>query len=166
MSKINRIPKALQELLGNTSQGVNPSELLSEVRPSFDMVKFWALDKVDYIASTASAAAVFANSFVQVPQGEVWIPLTLSADITMTVIGEGAQIVIGIANNSRLARCHIAQSEYRTTTTAIETIAAVYEFPQMILLGAGDSVYYQIHFFSAAGARTTGLDLRFIRLLA
>jgi hypothetical protein len=168
MSKINTVPKGLQEFLGNTSQGVNPSELSNQVLPSFDMFKFWALDKTEYLVEQATAVATFQATFRQVPEGEIWIPLNLSYEITLSVAAETAQIVCGIANNSRLARIYTGGSNLRTTTAAtpIETVSCFTVFPELVLLAAGDSVFGQVQALNVGAARTTSLKLRFVRLRA
>lgn len=164
MSRINAVPKALQDLLGNTASGVNPSELAAFVQPGLEMLPFWMLDRQEYIPSAGSVAAVFGNTFLTVPAGEIWIPIGLSFEITGTVIGEAFQIVVGVTDSSALTRVHAAVSDYIPQLTAIETCAVGYQWNRIAPLRSGDQVYGQVQRFLAAGARTTGLDFKFVRL--
>ncbi len=65
MSKINALPKGLQEFLGNTSQGVNPSDLLNGVRPQFDMLPFWAVDRVQQAVNLISTKTIGQEKFLE-----------------------------------------------------------------------------------------------------
>ncbi|GAG60556.1 unnamed protein product [marine sediment metagenome] len=130
------------------------------------MVPLWGLDRQEYITSVGSAAAVFGNTFVVVPNGEIWIPIALSFDITGTVIGEAFQVVIGVADSPALARVHVATSDYVPQLSAIESTSAGYHWNKVSPLRAGDQIYGQVMRFVAGGARTTGLDFKFIRLRA
>lgn len=164
MSKINRTPKGLQDIFGNTAAGVNPSNLLQDVRPSIDLLSLWLIEKTESVTLTASFGAVFQQQTIRVPQGELWIPLAMSADVTTTVIGESIVMVIGIANESNLIRVHNAESPYRVSTTALETYSANYTFTNIQPVTAGQYFYMQCHQFNAAGARTCQLKIRFVRV--
>ena len=52
MSKINRLPKGLQEFLGNTAQGQNPDELSQTVVPTLEMQQYHALDQMKWVQAT------------------------------------------------------------------------------------------------------------------
>lgn len=77
MSRINRVPWGLQDILGSQSQGENPSELLQEVRPSFDMWPLWAQERIQYDRITGSITARGQNVNIAVPDGEYWMPIAM-----------------------------------------------------------------------------------------
>lgn len=164
MSKINRVPKGLQDLFGNTAAGVNPAELLQEVRPSIDLTALWSMEQTKWRAQPGTIAAVFQQVNLRVPKGEMWIPLTMSADVTTTVVGENIGIVIGVSDESNLIRCHLAESQPVVSTTALETSTASYTWASFQPLLPDQYVYVQCHRFNAAGGRTVGLDLKYIQL--
>lgn len=164
MSKINRVPRGIQDLLGNTAQGQNPAELLQSVRPTFDLLPWWSTERIDFTNFIGSFAAVFQQQTIRVPQGELWIPISMSGDSTTTVIGEEIVFVLGISDNSNTLRVHLAQSVPGVSTTALETYAAAFTWSQIQPLQSGTYVYMQCHKFNAAGARTSKLALKFIRL--
>lgn len=169
MSRINTAPRALQDLLGNTAAGVNPSTLADVVRPSFDMLPFWSVDKTDYVQFAGQIAAVFQQQTIRVPEGEIWVPLSMSADITGTVIGEFFSIVVGVANDANIIRVHLGEGEtkpFNGQSSALETVAATYTWSMLQPVPAGNYFYVQCHRFNAAAARNVNFRVRFIRLLA
>jgi hypothetical protein len=128
------------------------------------MAPFWNADQVEYISSVGVAAAVYAFIFLPVPKGEVWMPLTMSFDITSTVVNENFATSIGIMNPGGTTRCAIATSTYQPNATAIETTTVGYNWDRIELVGSGQQFFGQVNKFDAGGVRTTGLKLRFVRL--
>lgn len=143
---------------------MNPSDLRRDVMPTIDLQPYWDLDQIEYVQAAGSVAAVYGVSYLQVPEGEAWIPLSLKYDITGTVIGESFALGIGITNNSAAVRAMVAVNNGTQSVTAIETTAVAYAWNMRNLVPAGDRFFGQVNKFVAAGARTTALSLRFIRL--
>lgn len=168
MSRINTTPKTLQDLLGNTAAGVNPSELLQEVRPSFDMFPLWAIDKHDFVTFNGSLAAMFQQQVIEVPEGEVWIPLAMSAELTSTVLNETFRIAIGIADRTNLIRVFHAESGNNpVTANNSEQFVAAYVWSQVQPVASGEFFFVQATMWDAlAVAKQTTIDLKFIRLRA
>jgi hypothetical protein len=72
MSRINRVPFGLQDLLGSQNFGDNPSELSGVVAPTLDMGMFLTAERTNY---AYKAVAISNNGLVTsfvVPEGEVW----------------------------------------------------------------------------------------------
>lgn len=132
--------------------------------PTIDLQPYWDLDQIEYVQASGSAAAVFAVSYIQVPAGEAWIPLSLKYDITGTAIGESFALGLGITSNSASVRAMVAINNGTQAVTAIETTAVAYAWAMRQLVPAGDRFFGQVNKFVAAGARSTSLSLRFIRL--
>lgn len=164
MSRINRVPRGLQDLFGNTAAGRNPADLLQEVRPIIDLLPLWITEKLDYVPFTGSFAAVFQQNTIRVPQGELWIPVNLSADCTTTVIGESIGFVIGYSNPANDRRCYLGESTGRVSTTALETTTAQYTWSNYAPLLPGEYVFAQCHKFDAAAARTCQIKFKFYRI--
>jgi len=81
MSKINRVPQALQDLLGNTNQGENPAELLPAVRAGFDMFPFWSLERLRVQSNGGSNPSPIVPYAFTVPDDEAWMIRTMSAAV-------------------------------------------------------------------------------------
>lgn len=164
MSRINTLPQGFQFLLGNTNQGENPADLDPNVSAGIDMFPFWGLNYVDYVAFIGQIGAVFQQQFIQVPEGELWIPLSMSGEAVTTIIGEEIQFVIGIADRANLQRVSVSQSQGVASTTAQESYNTSHEFASIQPVRAGEKFFFQCRKFNAAGARNIALRLRFIRL--
>ncbi len=75
MSRVNRVPYGLQNLLGAQNFGDNPSELSGIIAPTLDL---WQMLKFEQRAWHIDPGAVNRNtpgaiSFKAVPEGEMWI---------------------------------------------------------------------------------------------
>lgn len=165
MSRINRIPKGIQNLFGNVAAGMNPNELLQDVRPSIDLTQFWSVEQIDHVGAVGSFGAVFQQNLITVPAGQLWIPISFSLDITTTVIGESVAASIGISDAANTSRVHLASTPYVVSIAALETVIATYTWNQVQPVAAQNNFYAQCHRFVAAAARNTGMRLKFIRLL-
>lgn len=100
MSKINRVPFGLQDLLQSKNFGVNPSELLQEVRPSFDMLPFWLIDKLEVTSDVATASAIGPQTSIIVPLTELWLILNSGVNILNNFAAGGrvrADILVRVA---------------------------------------------------------------------
>lgn len=87
MSRINRVPLGLQDLLGSQNFGDNPSELGSVVAPTLDMTNFLRAERRWFAQASAFAIAVDGQvTAIQVPQGEIWYVNAFA----MGVAGTGA----------------------------------------------------------------------------
>ena len=95
MSKINRLPKGLQEFLGNTAQGQNPDELSQTVVPTLEMQQYHALDQMKWVQATRTITTIGNGAFFPVPTNEIWRPIYLSGN--MTGLEEGDDIRLEIA---------------------------------------------------------------------
>lgn len=96
MSVINRLPKALQEFLGNTQAGVNPSELTQVVSPGFDMTPHWSVDQMQWQSVVGVVTTVGNAATITVPQGEVWRPLHLTGYMAGLDEGDDIRLEIGL----------------------------------------------------------------------
>lgn len=73
MSRINRVPFGLQDLLGSQNFGDNPSELSSVVAPVLDMLPFLSAERYSYSYQSGNISNNGAMaSGISVPDGEIW----------------------------------------------------------------------------------------------
>jgi len=82
MSRINRVPRGLQDLLGSTNQGDNPSELLGDVRAGFDIFPFWGAERLKAITNFTANLSAATTLDHAVPEGRVWLPVAMSTEVT------------------------------------------------------------------------------------
>lgn len=92
MSRINRVPFGLQDLLGSTNFGDNPSELAPVVAPTLDLNLWLASERREatYGNLVAGTSDGVGGQLV-VPEGEMWI--CSLAGITLSTIGTDAKDV-------------------------------------------------------------------------
>jgi len=92
MSKINRVPRGLQDLLGSSNQGENPAESLREVRPTFDMFPFWASERLRVKNTGSFNPGKAAPLFFTVPTNELWFVQSISSTTDNNTAGATMQI--------------------------------------------------------------------------
>lgn len=147
MSKINRLPKGLQEFLGNTAAGKNPDELSNTVFPQFDMLPFWAHDQIKYRTTTNSAMQQSGGAVYTppIPQGEVWMPLNFSGYMTGLSAGDLIRMELSVFPITQQARLVLAVSDTYTNpaagdpgATGVNNQYSVgYQWRYPVLYGAG-----------------------------
>ena len=84
MSRINRVPLGLQDLLGSQNLGQNPSDLSQVVAPTHDMFPHWAMERLVQHRTTGSevtAAGAQAGQNITIPEGEAWIMVFASSSL-------------------------------------------------------------------------------------
>lgn len=78
MSRINRLPWGLQNLLGSTAQGDNPSNLEESVRPILDVTPHYELERLNSQSVSGANTAIGGSETITIPDGEVWEIVTIS----------------------------------------------------------------------------------------
>lgn len=159
MSKVNTLPKGLQEFLGNTSQGVNPSDLSGTVSPGIDLYPFWSADKIRNVVSNANIGAVGQFAALQVPAGESRIPIAISADIQIAA-GERWRINVHLTDPAGNARSIVCQSD-TVTGAATEFVSCSHVWGQNLLIPSG---WFFIAFCEAYGGavRVMSIDFTYV----
>lgn len=172
MSGINRLPKGLQEFLGNTAAGINPSDLMQQVRPTVDMQPFWEAEGLRQTFRTGSVSQSGSSVFLDaVPAGEVWIPLWMSGEITALGASDTWRGSCEFYKNATGPAIILAASP-TYTNVAVGSVGLVrfsvsYTFPRTFLATAGNvfAVNTQQESFFAASENVTA-NLQYIRLKA
>lgn len=143
MSRINRVPVGLQDVLGSTAMGDNPSDLLEEVRATFDMWPFWMADRVRHIAASASVAVRGATVIITVPQNEIWQPIILSIALSGGVdVGTTFRMtpcMFTVPGNPAV-RIRIAAGPLQAVATVGEIITEAVHFPQRFFINSGQGI--------------------------
>jgi len=147
MSTINVLPKGFQEYLGNTSQGVNPSELNPNVQSGVDIGPFYDVDKMRQKALTANVSTPLTGAREIIPQGEVWSPVQLSGRITGLTIGDVVSIGVEIWDPAQ-NRTTLAVVPPFTATAVADNYAIAWSPTRQIWFPSGwsfASLVYQIN---------------------
>ena len=166
MSRINRLPWGLQDLLGSNSQGDNPSELMQDVRPQFDMLPLWAVERITFAnAFRADAGAPGSSIQIVIPTGEMWIPLWLSGFVSASTIGDEFGVTLIMLDPEKTLTVSLVSPTYRIVTAATEEVHASVGFPQRTLYRAGTEFGILCNAFTvAAGVRQLRARMQYIKL--
>ncbi len=163
MSRINRVPFGLQELLGSTAQGDNPSDLLQDVRASFDIEPLWHADRIESIEGTGTQQTIGAGIQVTIPSGEYWRPIVFSC-IQNIAIGDSTGIVLTM---TLLPQSEILFFENSGIHTPIQTenVVVSHSFPTSVLYRPGTSFGVQLIGTNTPAGRVLTLNVMFLRYL-
>lgn len=136
MTIINRLPKGLQEFLGNTAQGQNPSELRQDVFPTIDMSPFWSLDRTKYKRQTGTITTIGNGAFITIPPGEVWMPFHMSAIMTGFTVGDVVRMNLSLfpPNGDNFV---LASGVNIGLTDIVERVGVSYDWKRPILYSDG-----------------------------
>lgn len=79
MGQINRVPFGLQSLLDSQNFGNNPSNLVESVMPVIDIEPFMRSALLKRVTDSLNGVSAIGNVLtVEIPDGEVWLPITWS----------------------------------------------------------------------------------------
>jgi hypothetical protein len=170
MSRINRVPRGLQDLLGSHNLGVNPADMSEQVRPTIDMFPHWAGERLTTFRTTsADIAGTGTAQTYQIPNGEAWIPLFISTTIQgFESVGDQASISIRIGQIGMQqgglisATTRIATSGLVTAIQVGQQISARYDFKQRIQFNSGCGFQSAVEALVLVGAGPLQLSLEMI----
>lgn len=140
MSRINRIPYGLQDLVGNTAAGENPDVLENSVRPALNIEPYWDATQLRFIQVNRTVTGPTASAFILVPNGEAWIPLHIGASIDGFAAGATCAMSTRLYESaSDTDGIPLAWTEIRTFTAPPEELCLGYSWPQRELVNSGRS---------------------------
>lgn len=163
MSRINTTPKGLQDLLGNTAAGDNPSTFLDEVRGTIDLEKYWFADKVKSVTQSGNSSSTYFTLFQPVPNGQIWVPLNISMIGTSQAIGESFRLAVATRSRGG-SPINWRASVDVTSTIAIESFITAFTFPQVELLTSGEQFSGHVLKNGPGLSRTFELIVRYVLL--
>jgi hypothetical protein len=149
VSRINRVPVGLQDLLGSQNLGRNPADLDQVVRPGVDMFPFWGLERMTWFRTAAVTVSTTGQAATTtIPQGEAWIPLTATCllngcqsgdtfgmSIRATAVGDPSRDANNIANATSIFDTPAA---FGPITLAVgANLRLGFAWPQRILYRSG-----------------------------
>jgi hypothetical protein len=146
MSRINRVPFGLQDLLGSVNLGVNPSDMAEQVRGEIDLFPHWASERLTIIDQTgvqyAGTGIVAALTFT-IPNGQAWIPVTTFSSINFEIVGQQAAWAFQVnrvpnLGNPLLSGAVSYEAKDPVTSIQIGQITRlIHNWPRRVLFGAG-----------------------------
>ncbi len=90
-SRINRLPKGLQDFLGNSNFGNNPSDLSAIVSPTLDMSPFYAAETIAVYKGGQKIVSTEGDiDLVDVPPGYVWLVTGVGCSIRLSATARPA----------------------------------------------------------------------------
>lgn len=140
MSRINRVPHGLQDILGSVSQGDNPNDILTEVRAITDLFPLWAMERLAVSRVSATLVSLGTNMDLPIPDGELWIPHAFSTGIVgANTVGDEFAMEMLILNTPNIfgTTSRFWSSEVHTFSQIGELRTFTYTFPFPIAFGAG-----------------------------
>lgn len=167
-SRINRVPEGLQKILGSQSLGVNPQELLGDVRPSIELFDLYTFPELEYQRGAGSLTGRGIVSSVTVPQGETWLVKHIAADIagvttaaTRYSISLRLDGITGMQAGIGLALPLVRGGFTSDAIGDIFSISKTFEKPFYLVGGNRIAAWFDIN---AAGNNTLNTNVWFSRL--
>lgn len=172
MSRINRVPFGLQDLLGSQNLGVNPSDMAQQVAPTLDLFPFWSAERLTMYTDTAvEVTARGAYLAYTVPLGEAWIPLWWSGALPgFEAAGQEIRFTLNMLTFPNIA---LSASNVSVATTGVFVATAVgevlrlpYSFPQRTMHLSGTQFRLLVDHYDANGAANVFIQhtLCYVRL--
>jgi len=159
-SRINRVPRGLQDLLNSVNLGVNPSDLQLTVQPGVDLFPFWASEKLAMYGEigVAPAANTDVDTYI-IPNGEAWMPITWSIRAVLVTVGDVISFGGRIEQNGMFQAGPIFaegvfemfQNRY-VAASANDVVTIVKSWQKSVLFGPGNRFTTRVALFAPVGA--------------
>lgn len=164
ISKVNTPPRALQFLLGNVNQGINPHDLDGVVQPIVDLYPHYTTAQLRQEISSASIAGTVGQGLtILVPEGEVWQVVACSVMKDVAFTGTWQRIMIGIQDPRLAAPCWIAVDEGTTPGISLGRSAAAIALPDRFLLPPGWGIRGEVGAATSNNNTTMTVNVTYVR---
>lgn len=164
VSKVNATPIGLQNLLGNVNQGINPHELDHKISPTVDLFPFWSQQKTRFATETGSVAGTIGQGIeIEVPEGELWVPLAMEGAFPVAGVGNEIAISVGILPEITGNMVAVA-SVYQNGVAANGRVVASIAFPNRFIMSGGQAFGCQVDQATSTLAQTMSLEVMYVRL--
>lgn len=176
MSRINRVPFGLQDLLGSQNFGDNPSELGGVVAPVLDMSPYLTAERYSYKHDTDVLADNGQITTFLVPDGEIWYVLAVGGALEPAsgtpIVDFGGNIgafIFDVPNSNNPGSSHpVAGMQFRNETpVALSSVADEWqgvEFTHPIPLLGGSRIRFILSGIYGDTSWNTTVAVRYIRL--
>jgi hypothetical protein len=162
---IQRTAKGLLDFLGMKGLGDGPHECMGAVFPGLDMTWMFLQDRIIQVQPTTAAIGALgffsgSSAPTTVPAGELWLPVNLSARVTMAV-GNSWDWCLSYTR----APGFIYQFSNMQAAAASGVRALGFDFTNTRVMGPGDSLGVYVLNPVVPGTPTVQLALDYYRLL-
>lgn len=164
-SMIATSPRGLQDLLGNINQGVNPHDLSHTVSGVIDLTPFWSTDKLQMNANLGAITAVGDYVSFEVPTGEVWRPVNVTAHLNSQTANDETRLSV-VYKDPTGRVFSLVDGDLYTEATGNDLYYLGYQFTNVMLLPSGWTIGAVVNQFSHAGAENLTVRLAYVRLRA
>ena len=164
VSKVNTTPRALQSLLGNVNQGINPHELDHRISPNVDLYPHWAANSLRSILNSQSIAGTVGQGITEVvPDGETWQVIAASVTKVKASTTTEYDLAIQLIDPSQAAGCSIFSRQLKPygITAGIPAVGGL--MPDRFLLPSGWGIRGQV--MESNNNPNTTMTLRIIYIL-
>lgn len=139
--RIQRVPPGYLSFLGLRGTGNNPSEVSDFVQPVLDLEYLYvAQDLAVEVATTAGVNAPGGAATLEVPAGEAWRIVAISAQLATVLVGDVFNVSIGFALSSAGLIVQCANPPRIVATAAAQTMTGGLFIPQRFMLPAGHTI--------------------------
>ena len=151
--KVQRRASGLLSALGIVGQGNTPTEMSETVQPTMDVQLFFDAGRHEIVDASAVTAVVGGNATIDVPAGEAWRLIGLSARFIAGAGGVAPSFWCGArfsqTGNNTVLGYH---PEHPTAVLISEEAAAVAILPTALILGPGAQIRAQLATAAPAGS--------------
>jgi len=153
-SPISRRPGGLLDLLLTQQQGKNPANLLDDVAPTFDMLPFYAQERLSVIREALAVTASGPQATtIDVPAGETWIVYNFGLKIEFATAAQSCNAYIDMQSSA--VRATLADMNPNQDTFnpdfANEDMFTAFWLPQVMVFPSGTSFVLDIQRLSLDG---------------
>jgi hypothetical protein len=165
MSQIQTVPWGLQSLLDSQNFGNNPSDFAETLLPVLDQFPLLAANKIFYASIAETFTSAPDGVEIDIPEGELWIPLHLAAGIDFSSAGNVTQscrseVVLREAPNQGFTEISLAMSGTETINNTTNTPRRFYYDPPQKKVWWGGSKLVHYFQYTVFDSETIALSLQ------
>ncbi len=169
MTGINAQPAGLSDLLEIQAGGKNPDNFAETVRPGIDILPWYMAKRLRAVATTFGATAIGNfGSFIEVPEGEVWVWWGIGLSIDAAAGGNNFNMSVWLERiqeqglNGQMVEAF--ENQTAISSSAQARITEFRQFHNPLYLTPGQRVTIRVDDVTGAGTGQGTYDLIYYRL--
>lgn len=165
MSKINRPPLGLQQLLGSQNFGTNPADLEGKVRPTIELLPFYGAGVLRHAQTSGARVAAGDVCSVNLTGQVALLGLSMDCYNNLTAAETlGVALSAGyIAGNGSNQKFYFT-SNLETYTNPASPVVATYTFPSPLIVEEGVTLFAEYWYKSTANSISARLSVLYYDL--
>lgn len=163
-TSFSRFPSGLLDLLQSKHLGTAPNELNDIVSPGVDMFQFWTRELVTTTSEGGTVQNVGDGLFATVPQGEVWIPLSVAANVVAGNTADNCRysFLLRLPGTAVSARFHTSPN--LAATASGDFLQDSYELQNRVWIPPDGFIGFSLDETGLLAARTASLAMLYIAI--